>query len=244
MDARLERVYERWCARRVLPLWDAPEVVREWLDRGEEALRKEAQSAGMSAGMAAAVAAAGGTVGGAASAAAASWAAEATEQATCRAAGSGAPDYYSRAAVGAAALARYDGAQRWSTVGNSVRERAKREELSAQQHARDLIATLSTLLPERGLEALRTPEAEEDPWLTREVWCIVMERDVEVQVPVLHEDGTTTCRTVVVRTIVDWEAAKAWCDWMIAAKKADAAPVPEEAPVGAGEGGGDVAPSL
>lgn len=42
MDERLERVYARWCARSVLHLWGVPEVVRRWIDTGEEALREEA----------------------------------------------------------------------------------------------------------------------------------------------------------------------------------------------------------
>ena len=42
MDEMLDRVYARWGARSVLHLWDAPEVVRRWVDEGPEALREEA----------------------------------------------------------------------------------------------------------------------------------------------------------------------------------------------------------
>lgn len=211
MDAALERVWARWCASRVLHLWDAPEVVRTWLDTGEDGIEVEADlylrwpapplipASAVHASLAAEDAMSGSD-----------------------------PSYRARAAAGAAVLGVYPGPQGRSTHGHSGQERAKRAELRAQQHARALIASLSALLPAHGLEALRTPEAEEDPWLTREVWRVVMERDVEVQVPVQHDDGTTTYRTEVVRTIVDWEAAKAWCDWMIEAKRRDAAAQHEE----------------
>lgn len=42
--ARIRRLYARWCARAVLHLWDAPEVVRAWLDTGDEARMEEALS--------------------------------------------------------------------------------------------------------------------------------------------------------------------------------------------------------
>ena len=47
---------------------------------------------------------------------------------------------------------------------------ARKTSPSPQQHARALITTLSVLLPEHGLSALRLDEALEDRWLTREVW--------------------------------------------------------------------------
>jgi hypothetical protein len=34
--------YARWCALEVIHLWDAPQVVREYLETGEKSLRKEA----------------------------------------------------------------------------------------------------------------------------------------------------------------------------------------------------------
>lgn len=43
----LERVYARWCARRVLHLWSAPEVVRRWIETGDESIRAEAAAAAM-----------------------------------------------------------------------------------------------------------------------------------------------------------------------------------------------------
>lgn len=45
MDERLEAVYSRWCARDALHLWDAPELMRRWLDEGDEALRAPAREA-------------------------------------------------------------------------------------------------------------------------------------------------------------------------------------------------------
>jgi hypothetical protein len=37
--------YARWCALEVIHLWDAPQVVREYLETGEKSLRKEAYEA-------------------------------------------------------------------------------------------------------------------------------------------------------------------------------------------------------
>lgn len=111
MDEKLEAVWARWCARRVVPSrWqDAPEVVLRWLDTGDEELRE-----------------------------AAAWAAWAAREAA------------------EAAWANGDDGE--------ASERA------AQQHARDLIFVLSESIPSLGLAVLRTDEAQEDPWLTREVW--------------------------------------------------------------------------
>lgn len=198
MDERLERVWARWCARRVLHLWDAPEVVRGWLGTGEEAVRERgrAELAAMvefeevSAHRSASYA----------------WSA-----ARCAVSG-GDPAYYARSATGAEALEAYPGTQGRSTHGHSDQERAKREELRAQQHARALIDTLATLLPEHGLSALRLDEALEDRWLTREVWRVVMEREVEVQVPVQHDDGTTNYRTEIVRVVADWDVVRDWAE--------------------------------
>jgi hypothetical protein len=41
----LLREYARWCALQVIHLWDAPQVVREYLETGEKSLRKEAYEA-------------------------------------------------------------------------------------------------------------------------------------------------------------------------------------------------------
>lgn len=41
----LLREYARWCASRVLHLWDAPQVVRDYLASGDEALRAAAREA-------------------------------------------------------------------------------------------------------------------------------------------------------------------------------------------------------
>lgn len=148
MDATLERVWARWCARRVLHLWDAPDVVREWVDTGDEALRGEAAATrrrGFSS--------------------TARWAAVA-----CVTAAIGVtPSWEARWAVGlAAGPAHQDGA------------RARERESRAQHRAFALITTLSALLQEHGLAALSLDEAQEDRWLTREVWRALGLPDLQV----------------------------------------------------------------
>lgn len=186
MDERLERVWARWCARRVLHLWDAPEVVRAWLDTGDEALRETAWVAAWAAAFAlddAAKEAAG------VAASAAAWAKGAAKEAA----------WVAEKAKEAA----------WAAWAAGL-ERVEVEEQVAQQHARALTETLATLLPEHGLSALRLDEAMEDRWLTREVWRVVMEREAEASVPVLQDDGTITYRTEIVRVVADWDVV---CDW-------------------------------
>ena len=41
----LSRGYSRWCARSVLHLWDAPEIVLRYLDTGDESIRAAAVAA-------------------------------------------------------------------------------------------------------------------------------------------------------------------------------------------------------
>lgn len=45
----LLRGFARACARDVLPLWDAPDVVRRYLETGDETIRSAAESAARSA---------------------------------------------------------------------------------------------------------------------------------------------------------------------------------------------------
>lgn len=45
LSPQLMRLWARWCAREVVHLWDAPEVVCEWLDTGDEDLRTHAAAA-------------------------------------------------------------------------------------------------------------------------------------------------------------------------------------------------------
>jgi len=45
----LLRDFARWCALQVIDGWDAPDVVRKWLETGDESLRSEARSAAHSA---------------------------------------------------------------------------------------------------------------------------------------------------------------------------------------------------
>jgi len=52
------RAFARWCALRVLHLWDAPDVVRQYLETGDESLRAAAGDAARAAAGAAAGAAA------------------------------------------------------------------------------------------------------------------------------------------------------------------------------------------
>jgi len=85
----LLREFARWCARSVLHLWDAPEVVRRYLETGDESLRAAAWAAGAAAG------AAGDAAGDAA------WAAAGAAAWAAWAAGAAAGD--ARAAAGAAA---------------------------------------------------------------------------------------------------------------------------------------------
>ena len=55
----LMREYARWCALQVIELWDAPEMVRQYLTTGDESLRAAARAAAWDAAWAAAGAAAG-----------------------------------------------------------------------------------------------------------------------------------------------------------------------------------------
>ncbi|HED4877355.1 TPA: hypothetical protein R4K21_003174, partial [Stenotrophomonas maltophilia] len=55
----LMREYARWCALQVIELWDAPEVVRQYLTAGDESLRAAAGAAAWDAAGDAAWAAAG-----------------------------------------------------------------------------------------------------------------------------------------------------------------------------------------
>lgn len=88
------REFTRWCALRVIHLWDAPDVVKQYLETGDETLR---EAAGAAAG-AAAWDAVGNAVGNAARAAA--WAAA---WAAARAAARGDAGGAARAATWAAA---------------------------------------------------------------------------------------------------------------------------------------------
>ncbi|MET3929535.1 hypothetical protein ABIE51_001422 [Lysobacter sp. OAE881] len=54
----LMREFSRWCALQVIELWDAPEVVRQYLTTGDESLRAAARDAARDAARAAAWAAA------------------------------------------------------------------------------------------------------------------------------------------------------------------------------------------
>ncbi len=55
----LLRAHARWCASQVIDLWDAPDVVRQYLATGDESLRAAARAAAWAAAWAAARAAAG-----------------------------------------------------------------------------------------------------------------------------------------------------------------------------------------
>lgn len=45
MEFALDVVERRWMARQLLPLWDAPEVVRLWIDKGDASVRHDAKMA-------------------------------------------------------------------------------------------------------------------------------------------------------------------------------------------------------
>jgi len=51
---RLLREFARWCALRVIHLWDAPEIVRQYLETGDETIRAAAWAAARDAARAAA----------------------------------------------------------------------------------------------------------------------------------------------------------------------------------------------
>ena len=73
------RAFARWCASQVLHLWDAPQVVRDYLATGDENIRDAARAASRAAGYASRAAAwyaAGDAAGAAWAARAAEWAAE------------------------------------------------------------------------------------------------------------------------------------------------------------------------
>ncbi len=48
------RAFGRWCAASVLHLWDAPEIVRRWIETGDNAIRAAAGAAAWAAARAAA----------------------------------------------------------------------------------------------------------------------------------------------------------------------------------------------
>lgn len=45
MEFALDIVERRWMARQLLPVWEAPEVVRLWVDKGDASFRHEAKMA-------------------------------------------------------------------------------------------------------------------------------------------------------------------------------------------------------
>lgn len=252
MDARLEQIFARWCALRVGRWWHYHSTVFKWLGTRGSAAHQSAQwarVAPLSQERAEAAVPPWSRAGRWAEAAAhwaAAMAATAPEDAPKIAAAAAAASVRAQcAAWECGRLVDVPGYQ-WGVGPWGAQDlgAAQAFEQGAQAEIRDRINALSSLLLEHGLEALRTQEAEDDPWLTREVWEVVMERDVEVVAP-MRDQGETYHVEIVktVRTVPDHDVVREWCDWMIAAKKADAAPVPEEAAVGAGEGGGDVAPS-
>lgn len=51
--------WARWCALQVIHLWDAPQVVRAWLETGDEGIRDAARDAAVAGARAGAMAAAG-----------------------------------------------------------------------------------------------------------------------------------------------------------------------------------------
>ena len=55
---KLLRDFARWCALQVIHLWDAPDIVRQYLETGDESLRAAARDAARAAAWAAAKAAA------------------------------------------------------------------------------------------------------------------------------------------------------------------------------------------
>ena len=94
------REFARWCALQVIDLWDAPPIVKEYLQTGDEHMRAAAWSAaGAAAGAAAARSAAGAAAGAAARAAAARYAAGSAAWAAAWAAAGAA----ARSAAGSAA---------------------------------------------------------------------------------------------------------------------------------------------
>jgi hypothetical protein len=100
---RILREFARWCALQVIHLWDAPDVVRRYLETGDESLRDAARAAAWDAAGAAAWDAAGAAAGAAAwdaaraAARAAAWAAA---RAAARAAAWDAARVAARAAAG------------------------------------------------------------------------------------------------------------------------------------------------
>jgi hypothetical protein len=82
--------FARWCALQVIHLWDAPEVVKDWLETGDEKTRTAAESAAWSAAGSAAESAARSAAWSAAKSAAESAAWSAAESAAWSAAGSAA----------------------------------------------------------------------------------------------------------------------------------------------------------
>lgn len=159
MDAHLARVYARWCSRSVLYLWDdAPELLRQWVDTGDEAQREAAH-----------------------------------QLATRRSASRGVMTIMTRDQVVATIISSATTAAlslesvEWSAElahawGAPVAESDLLKSAAREAHrsARALITHLAELLPRLGLVALRTPEAERDPWLTREVWRALELPELEV----------------------------------------------------------------
>lgn len=110
---RVLREFARWSASQVLHLWDAPQVVRDYLGTGDETLRETARTAASIAARAAARTAAG-------AAEAAVWAA--SREAAMTAAGAAA-----RAAAGAAAWVAAGAAEVvvWAAAWDAARDAAR-----------------------------------------------------------------------------------------------------------------------
>lgn len=109
------REFARWCALQVIHLWDAPDVVRQYLETGDESLRDAAQAAVWDA--------AEDVASEAAAARAAAWAADAAAAATATATADAAREAANAARVAAAASAVRDARDaRSAAAASAVRD--------------------------------------------------------------------------------------------------------------------------
>lgn len=95
---------------------------------------------------------------------------------------------------------------------------ARKEERARQARTHVLIGRFFNTFPQMGIEALRLPEVEEDPWLAREVWKLVMQRWCQVEVEGFRRKGVQVRVFQSTPYIEDEVAAMNMLNWRIKQK--------------------------
>lgn len=100
----------------------------------------------------------------------------------------------------------------------SLHAQARKEERARQARTHVLIGTFFRIFPQLGMEALRLPEVEEDPWLAREAWKLAMKKWHQVEVQGFRRKGEQVRVFQPVLYIQDEVAAMDRLNWMIQQK--------------------------